>query len=156
MRLTARLSRFVILSGILLGSVANAQNRQPIRIGVLSDFSGIFKDFTSRGSEVGAQMAVDEFGGTVLGRPVEVVIGDHQNKPDIGSAIVRRWFDNEGVEMVTDVIGSSVALAVQSVIREKKKIAMYSGAGAVDLFGKSCAPGGFLLAGHCRRYSSHG
>lgn len=140
----ARYSRLAALGALLMASAASAQGANPLRIGVLSDFSGPFKDFTSRGSQIGAQMAVDEFGGKILGRPLEVVIADHQNKPDVGSAIVRRWFDTEGVEMVTDVIGSSVGLAVQSVIREKKKIAMYSGSGAVDLFGKACAPGGFV------------
>jgi branched-chain amino acid transport system substrate-binding protein len=125
-------------------SAAHAQEQKPIRIGVLSDFQGLFSDFTGRGSQIGAQMAVDEFGGKVLNRPVEVVIGDHQNKADIGANIARKWYDLEGVEMITDVIGSSVGLAVQEVARTKNKIAMYSGSGAVDLFGKSCAPGGFV------------
>lgn len=125
------------------GSV-NAQEQKPLRIGVLSDFQGLFSDFTGRGSQIGAQLAVDEFGGKVLGRPVEVVIGDHQNKPDIGANIARKWYDLDGVEMITDVIGSSVGLAIQEIARTKNKIAMYSGSGAVDLFGKSCAPGGFV------------
>jgi branched-chain amino acid transport system substrate-binding protein len=126
-----------------VGAVS-AQEQKPLRIGVLSDFQGLFSDFTGRGSQIAAQMAVDEFGGKVLSRPVEVVIGDHQNKADIGSSIARKWYDLEGVEMITDVIGSSVGLAVQEVARSKNKIAMYSGSGAVDLFGKSCAPGGFV------------
>lgn len=122
----------------------SAQEQKPIRIGVLSDFQGLFSDFTGRGSQIAAQLAVDEFGGKVLGRPVEVIIGDHQNKADIGANIARKWYDLDGVEMITDVIGSSVGLAVQEVARTKNKIAIYSGSGAVDLFGKSCAPGGFV------------
>jgi branched-chain amino acid transport system substrate-binding protein len=129
---------------LLWASSVNAQEKKPLRIGVLSDFQGLFSDFTGRGSQIGAQLAVDEFGGKVLGRPIEVIIGDHQNKPDIGANIARKWYDLDGVEMITDVIGSSVGLAVQEVARTKNKIAMYSGSGAVDLFGKSCAPGGFV------------
>jgi branched-chain amino acid transport system substrate-binding protein len=128
----------------MLCGAASAQDIKPIRIGVLSDFQGVFADFTGPGSRIAVQMAIDEFGGKVLGRPVEVISADHQNKPDIGANIARKWFDVDGVEMVTDVVGSSVALAVQEVARTKNKIMMYSGAGTVDLFGKSCAPGSFV------------
>jgi branched-chain amino acid transport system substrate-binding protein len=134
----------LLAAGVIAASSVNAQEQKPLRIGVLSDFQGLFSDFTGRGSQIGAQLAVDEFGGKILGRPIEVVIGDHQNKADIGANIARKWYDLEGVEMITDVIGSSVGLAVQEVARTKNKIAMYSGSGAVDLFGKSCAPGGFV------------
>jgi branched-chain amino acid transport system substrate-binding protein len=132
-----------IVTTMLFGT-AVAQDAKPVRIGVLSDFQGVFADFTGPGSRIAVQMAIDEFGGKVLGRPVEVISADHQNKPDIGANIARKWFDLDGVEMVTDVVGSSVALAVQEIARTKNKVMMYSGAGAVDLFGKSCAPGSFV------------
>lgn len=128
----------------LVSNIALAQAEKPIRIGVMSDFQGVFSDVAGKGSQIGAQMAVDEFGGKVLGRPVEIIVGDHQNKPDIGANIARKWFEVDGVEMVTDMIVSSVALAVQEVARSRKKVMMYSGAGAEDLFGKSCYTGGFV------------
>jgi branched-chain amino acid transport system substrate-binding protein len=84
--------------------------------------------------------AVEDFGGTVLGRKIEVVAADHQNKPDVGATIARRWFDVEGVSAILDVAVSSVALAVQELARERGKIVIYSGAGTSDLSGKACSP----------------
>ena len=85
---------------------------RPFRLGVLTDMNGIFSDATGRGSLAAAQMAVDEFGGKVLGRPVEVISGDHQNKPDIGANIARQWYDVENVDVILDVPVSSIGMAI--------------------------------------------
>ena len=91
-----------------LGFIASARADDTIRIGVLTDMSGPYSDITGRGSVAAAELAIDEFGGNVGGRRVEIVAADHQNKPDIGSATARKWFDNEGVDVIVDVITSSV------------------------------------------------
>ncbi len=110
---------------------------ETIRIGVLSDMSGPYADIAGKGSVAAAELAAEEFGGTIGGRKIEIISADHQNKPDIGLATVRRWFDNQGVDIVVDVITSSVALAVQHVAREKNKVVIFSGAGADQLAGEA-------------------
>ncbi len=85
-------------------------------------------------------MAVEDFGGKVLGVPIEVISGDHQNKPDIGNAVARRWIDNEKVDAIVDVPHSATALAVLSVTRERNKVLMLSGPAYVEFTGKECAP----------------
>jgi branched-chain amino acid transport system substrate-binding protein len=85
-------------------------------------------------------MAIEDAGGSVLGRPIEVVVADHQNKPDVGAAIARRWYDVDGVSAIFDVPTSSVALAIQEIARQKKTIAVFSTATASDILGKSCSP----------------
>lgn len=135
-----------LIAGLTVAAPLAAGAQEPIRIGILSDMTGPFSGLAGMGSVYGAQLAVEDFGGQVLGRKIEIVQGDHQNKPDVGAVVVRRWFDNEGVSVVADVIGSAVGLAVQSIIREKKKIAILSGSGADDLIGKQCAPGGLVWA----------
>lgn len=114
-----------------------------VRIGVLNDQSGIYVDMAGPGSVIAAQMAVEDFGGTVLGVPVEIVSGDHQNKPDIGTAIVNRWLDQDKVDAVVDIPTSSVLLAVQEIGRQKNKIILASTGGSSDFTGKSCSPVGF-------------
>jgi branched-chain amino acid transport system substrate-binding protein len=114
-----------------------------ISIGVINDLSGVYADLGGQGSVVAAQIAVEEFGPKVLGKPIKILSGDHQNKPDIGSQLARRWFDVDNVDMVIDFPNSGVALAVQEVAREKKKIAIFSTAGSTDLTGKACSPTGF-------------
>ena len=99
-----------LLIGAPLASPVRAQdNAQPVKIGVLTDMAGMYKDIMGPGSVLAAQMAVDDYGGKVLGRPVEIVSGDHQTKPDVGAAIARNWFDNNGVGVVVDVAQSAVA-----------------------------------------------
>jgi branched-chain amino acid transport system substrate-binding protein len=114
-----------------------------IAIGVINDLSGVYADLGGQGSVVAAQIAAEEFGPKVLGKPIKILSGDHQNKPDIGSQLARRWFDVDNVDMVIDFPNSGVALAVQEVAREKKKIAIFSTAGSTDLTGKACSPTGF-------------
>lgn len=122
------------------GATGAAQAGAPIKIGVLTDMSGVVSDATGRGSVEAARIAVEEVGGSVLGRPVKVIFADHQHKPDVGSAIARKWFDVEGVDAIVDLPNSSVALAVQNIAREKKKIVLVSSAGATALSQKQCSP----------------
>jgi branched-chain amino acid transport system substrate-binding protein len=119
---------------------AQAQTSQPVRIGVLADEAGFASDIGGKGAVLATRMAVEDFGGSVLGRPVEVLSADMQNKPDVASNIVRSWFDREGVDMVTDIPVSSVALAVQAVAREKKKVLMISAATTTELTNAQCSP----------------
>lgn len=124
----------------LLAITADAQSPNPIKIGVLNDQSGIYADLAGPGSVIAARLAVEDAGGSVLGRPIEVVVADHQGKPDIGAAIARRWYDADGVSAIFDVPVSSIALAVQEIARQKNQIAIFSSASASDILGKSCSP----------------
>jgi branched-chain amino acid transport system substrate-binding protein len=125
----------------LSASPAVAQT-EPVRLGVLTDMSSLYADNAGPGSVVAAQMAVEDFGGTVLGRRIEVISGDHQNKADVGSAIVRRWIDKENVEVILDVPNSAVALAVQGITRDRKKIFLATGAATSRLTGDECSKTG--------------
>ena len=127
------------LTLFLVISLGFAQER-PLVIGVLGDMSGQYADFGGKGAVKAVQMAVEDAGGRVLGRPVQVIFADHQNKPDVGAAIARRWFDEEGVDVVTDLGNSAVALAVQQISREKNRIALVVGALVSDLTGARCSP----------------
>jgi branched-chain amino acid transport system substrate-binding protein len=111
-----------------------------VRIGVLTDMSGMFAAASGPGSVLAAQMAVEDFGGKVRGKPIEIISADHQNKPDIGAGIIRKWFDTGGVDAVADIPVSSIALAAQEIARQKKKTLLISGAAASDLYGKACSP----------------
>ncbi|UEM02675.1 ABC transporter substrate-binding protein [Skermanella rosea] len=117
-----------------------------VRIGVLNDQSGLYADFGGRGSVIAAQMAVEDFGGKVLGKPIEVLSADHQNKPDIGSNIARQWFDRENVDAIADLTTSSVALAVQEIGKQTGRITLTSGAATSRLTGDACSPTGFHWA----------
>ncbi len=113
-----------------------------VKIGVLNDQSGAYADIAGKGSFIAAQMAAEAFGGKVLGKPIEIVTADHQNKPDIGSNIVNQWIDTDNVDVVSDVPTSSVALAVQEITKNKNRIHINSGAASSDLTGKACSPTG--------------
>ncbi|RVU19798.1 ABC transporter substrate-binding protein [Methylobacterium oryzihabitans] len=112
---------------------------RPVRIGVLNDQSGPYADHQGQGSVIAARLAVEDFGAKV-GRPVEVVAADHQNKTDIGAAIARRWYDQDGVDLIVDVPNSAVALAVSTLAREKNRVFIGSGAGTAELTGRQCSP----------------
>lgn len=114
-----------------------------VRIGVPTDYSGMFAGLSGPGGMIAAGMAVEDFGGKIGDVPVEVITADHQNKADLGSSIVRRWYDEEGVDLVVDVPNSSVALAVQAIAKERGKLVIYAGAGTADLTGKACMETGF-------------
>ncbi|ARQ12923.1 high-affinity branched-chain amino acid ABC transporter substrate-binding protein (plasmid) [Rhizobium etli] len=117
-----------------------------VKIGILNDQSGVYADFGGKSSVEAAKMAVEDFGGKVLGVPVEIVDADHQNKPDIASNIARQWYDTEQVDAIMELTTSSVALAVQAIAKEKKKIDIVTGAATTDLTGKACSPYGFHWA----------
>jgi branched-chain amino acid transport system substrate-binding protein len=108
-----------------------------VKIGVLNDQSSLYADIGGKGSVEAAKMAAED-AGPVLGKPVEVVFADHQNKPDVGANIARQWYDQDGVDVITDVPTSSVGLAVNEVSREKKKLALFVGPATSDLTGPKC------------------
>jgi branched-chain amino acid transport system substrate-binding protein len=111
-----------------------------IKIGVMNDQSGTYSDLSGQGSVWAAKKAIEDFGAAAKGMKVEVVFADHQNKPDIGSNVVRQWYDVDKVDVVVDVPTSSVALAVNTITKEKNKVFLVSGAAASDLTGKACSP----------------
>ncbi|TWB52705.1 ABC transporter substrate-binding protein [Nitrospirillum viridazoti] len=119
---------------------------KPVRIGILNDQSGTYADFGGRGSVVAAQMAIDDFGGSVLGRKIVLLSADHQNKPDTGVAIARQWFDADAVDMIGELTTSSVALAVQDLAKAKGKIDIVVGAATSKLTNEACSPTGFHWA----------
>lgn len=129
-------SLFIIAATPTLAQISDGV----VKIGVLNDQSGLYADLSGSGSVVAAKMAVDDFGGSVLGAPIEIISADHQNKPDIGSTIARRWFDVDKVDAITDVPHSATALAVLNVTREKKKALLLSGPAYTEFTGKDCAP----------------
>lgn len=122
------------------GSAVAQYKGGPIKIGILNDATGVYADIGGSGSVWAAKKAVEDFGAAAKGMKVEVVAADHQNKPDIGASIARRWIDVEGVTMIADVNTSSVGLAVNEVTREKNIAYINSGSATSDLTGKACSP----------------
>ena len=137
------LSAAIAASGILLADPASAEG---VKIGVLNDQSGVYADYGGKYSLEAARMAVEDFGGTVLGEKIEIVSADHQNKPDLAASIARRWYEVEGVDMITELTTSSVALAIQELSKEKKKIDIVVGAATSRITGDACTPYGFHWA----------
>jgi branched-chain amino acid transport system substrate-binding protein len=135
MRLAASLA---FAAAALLGTAAQAQVN--VKIGVLNDMSSLYADIGGPGSVTAAKMAVEDFNPAAHGMKVEIISGDHQNKPDVGSNIARQWFDVDHVDAIVDVPTSSVALAVSDVTREKNKVFLISGAASSDLTGPKCTP----------------
>src|ERR1700736_2534234 len=133
-----------LIAGLALavsGGSANAQiSDDVVKIGVLTDMSSLYADATGKGSLAAVEMAVADYGGKVKGKPVEVVSADHQNKPDVGVAIARNWYDNEKGDAILDVPTSSVALPISALTREKNKIHINSGGGSSDITGTACSP----------------
>ena len=126
---------------VLASFSADAQiSDNVVKVGVLTDLSGPAATPTGTGSVVAAQMAADDFGGSVAGKPIVIVSADHQIKPDVGSAIARRWYDVEQVDVIVDVPVSAVGLAVQNVAKEKKKMLIVHSTGTADFHGKFCSP----------------
>lgn len=131
----------------LLAAPALAQvSDDKVKIGILNDQSGVYANFGGRYSYEAALMAVEDFGGTVLDAPVEVITADHQNKADIASNISRQWYDTEQVDSIMELTTSSVALAVQALSKEANKITMTTGAATTELTGEQCSPYGFHWA----------
>jgi branched-chain amino acid transport system substrate-binding protein len=122
-------------------SAAHAQvSDGVIKIGVLNDQSSLYADLAGQGSVIAARMAVEDFGAAKKGMKVEILSADHQNKPDVGSAIARQWYDVDKVDAIFDVPNSGVALAVNQITRDKGKALIVSGAASADLTGKACSP----------------
>ena len=137
------LRTLIVVGGVFLAAPASAQG---VKIGILNDQSGVYADYGGKYSLEAAHMAVEDFGGEVLGQKIEIVTADHQNKPDLATSIARRWYDVEGVDMITELTTSSVALAVQELSKEKKKIDIVVGAATSRLTGDACTPYGFHWA----------
>ena len=130
-----------IAAALLSSAPALAQiSDDVVKIGVLTDMNGPASTPTGQGSVTAAQMAVDDFGGKVLGKPISVIVGDHQDKPDIGAGIARRWYDTEQVDLIVDVPVSAVGLAVQNIANEKKRMFIAHSTGTADFHGKFCSP----------------
>jgi branched-chain amino acid transport system substrate-binding protein len=137
------LTAAVAACGLVFAAPVSAQG---VKIGILNDQSGVYADYGGKWSFEAAKLAVEDFGGSVLGQKIEVISADHQNKPDLAAAIARRWYDVEGVDMITELTTSSVALAVQELSKEKKKIDIVVGAATSRITGDSCTPYGFHWA----------
>ncbi len=143
-----RPSRRAVIGGLTLAPLAmpalvRAQSTsKPIKIGLLSDMGGPYKDVGGPGNRVSTELAIEDFGGSVLDRPIEIVQGDIQNKADIASALAKEWIDTAGVDVLADGAASSSGLAVQQVCREKKRIYLITGPATSDMTGKQCSPYG--------------
>lgn len=132
--------------GLTLTGASFAQSPDVVKIGVLNDQNGPYADFGGATSVEAARMAIEDFGGTVLNKKIELVAADHQNKPDVAAEISRRWFDIEGVTAVTDLTNSAVALAVQNIARDKNRITLAVGPATLRLTNEDCSPTGFHWA----------
>ena len=113
-----------------------------VKIGVLTDMSGVYADIGGAGAVIATKMAVEDFGGKVLGKPIEVISADHQNKADIGAGKAREWFDTQKVDVIVELLNSGVALAVQDVGKEKNRVVITTGGGSSRLTGDKCSPTG--------------
>ena len=143
MKKTAAVVLVTALVTALSAAPARAQSKISdgvVKIGVLTDMSGQFSHESGEGAVTAVQMAVEDFGGKVLGKPIELVVADHQNKPDIASGIARKWFDVEKVDMIANLINSSIALGVTQLAKDKNRIAIVNGSGSSRLTGDACTP----------------
>ena len=126
-------------AALAFAAAAQAQvSNDVVKIGVLTDLSGAYSDLAGPGSVLAVKMAVEDFGGKVLGKPIEVVSADHQNKGDIAANKAREWFDRDNVDMIIDLVSSSTALAVMKVAKEKNKVSIVSGAASTKITNEDC------------------
>lgn len=141
-------SCLALIAGLGLGYVpAQAQvSDDVVKIGVINDQSGLYADYGGPTSVEAARMAVEDFGGTVLGKKIEIVFADHQNKPDVAATVVRQWIDVDKVDAFADVTNSAVSLAVQGLAKEHGKIALLTGPATTRLTNEDCSPTGFHWA----------
>ena len=137
MRMQSLLSSIAFVTFTVLANAQAADDR--VKIGVLTDMNGPYAAITGKGSVAAAELAIEDFGGKALGKPVELVVADHMQKPDIGASIARKWYDNEGVDAIFDGAGSSVALAILEIAKSRNKIVAFSGVISPDVTGKLCA-----------------
>ncbi len=136
----AALSLSLAVGRSAMAQQSAAPSGEPIKLGLILDMSSVYADITGAGSEMAARMAVEDFGGKVLGRPIQVLAADHQNKPDIAASIARKWFDVDHVTALMDVAASSPALSVMGVAKSANKIVMLSGPGATSITNEACIP----------------
>jgi branched-chain amino acid transport system substrate-binding protein len=142
------IARRTVLAGLAgaplaMPGILRAQtSSKPVRIGLLSDMSGPYRDVGGPGNRLATEMAIEDFGGSVLGRPIEILQADDQNKPDIASGLAREWIDNQGVDVLADGAASSAGLAIQQVARERRRIYLITGPATSDMTGKQCSPYG--------------
>jgi branched-chain amino acid transport system substrate-binding protein len=130
-----------LAAGLALGATAAAaQSQPPLKIGGILDMSSLYADITGAGSETAAKMAVEDLGGEVLGRKVEVLAADHLNKADLAANIARDMIDNQGVEMIYDVAASATALAAGEIAKARNKIIIFNGPGSIRLSNEACGP----------------
>ena len=131
----------ILAAAVVTAAPASAQvSDDVVKIGVLTDMNGPASAATGRGSLIAAQMAIDDFGKQVAGKPIVLISADHQNKPDIGATLARRWYDVEQVDLIVDVPVSAVGLAVQNVANEKHRLFITQSTGTSDFHGKYCSP----------------
>ena len=135
-----------VLSGVfasvlaVAATAAFAQSKPPLKLGGILDMSGLYADITGAGSEMAAKMAVEDFGGEVLGRKIEIIAADHLNKADLAASIARDMLDNQGVEMLFDVAASATALAAGEIAKARNKIVIFNGPGSIRLSNEACGP----------------
>jgi branched-chain amino acid transport system substrate-binding protein len=140
-----RLAMVAFVTGLAGFGIAGAKAQQqpaeaPVRIGVLTDMTGLFADISGPGAVTAIKMAVDDFGGKVLGRPIEVLVADHQNKPDVAVSLAREWIDEKNVVMFADLMNSAVALGVMELTKSKNRIAIVNGASTSVITNEKCTP----------------
>ncbi len=137
----ARVSLVTLIALAAAGALAQDKvSDGVVKIGVLTDMSGYYSDLAGPGSVLAARMAAEDFGGKVLGKPIEIISADHQNKADIASNTARKWFDEEKVDVIADLVSSSTAGAVMPVANEKKRITLLSGPATTAFTGEKCTP----------------
>lgn len=145
--MTPRLVSTLARTTVLLTAAGSALAQAPaapkisddvVRIGVLTDMSGVYSDLAGKGSVIAAQMAVEDFGGKVLGKPIEIISADHQNKPDLAANTAREWFDTRQVDLITDLVSSPVSLAVMEIAKQKHRIAFVNGSGTSKVTNDNC------------------
>ncbi|HTI82361.1 MAG TPA: ABC transporter substrate-binding protein [Acetobacteraceae bacterium] len=128
---------------LAMPAIIRAQSTsKPVKIGLLSDMGGPYRDVGGPGNRVATELAIEDFGGSVLDRPIQVLQADDQNKPDVSTSIARQWIDDQGVDVLADGAASSAGLAIQQVCREKKRIYLITGPATSDMTGKQCSPYG--------------
>ena len=131
----------VLLAGFAAAAPASAEiSGDAVTIGIMNDQSGPYADLAGPGSVAAAHMAIDDFGGTVGGKPIKLLVADHQNKADIGLSIARQWYGPDHVDMIIDFTNSAIALAVQSLAKDQDKLAIFTSASSSDLTGSACSP----------------
>ncbi|MBR0967852.1 ABC transporter substrate-binding protein [Bradyrhizobium diazoefficiens] len=137
-----RNARAAVAAGLLLASFVGPSSAQqtPLKIGVLSDFSSVYSDIGGQGNVEATKMAIEDFGGQMFGKPIDMVSADVLNKPDVASTIARKWWETEGVDMIIDLPTSATALAVMELSKQYEKVMIVTDAASSDITGKSCSP----------------